>query len=60
VTLICANCDKARLSRANGSFFAGQSSMQQSWKKSFGLREFLLIPRWPRVAKLLVSRRSKP
>jgi len=60
VTLICANCGKARLSRRNGSFFAGQSLMSQSWKKSFGLREFLLIPRWPCAAKLLASRRSKP
>jgi glycosyltransferase involved in cell wall biosynthesis len=28
-------------------------------EESFGLREFLLIPHWPRAAKLLVSRRSK-
>jgi len=28
-------------------------------EEEFGLREFLLIPRWPRRPKLLVSRRSK-
>src|SRR4026208_1662269 len=60
VKLICANCDEARPWRATESFFAGQSSKQQFWKESFGLREFLLIHRWPRAAKLLVSRRSKP
>jgi hypothetical protein len=44
VKLICANCDEARPWRATESFFAGQSSKQQFWKESFGLREFLLIP----------------
>src|SRR6476620_736432 len=42
VKLICANCDEARPWRATESFFAGQSSKQQFWKESFGLREFCL------------------